>query len=71
MLILTFLFLILMVVLLAKLIFVAVSCAWGIIKVIGLVIIAPLIIIGLAVSGLFIIAIPLAIAACIGCFLFC
>jgi len=56
---LTLIFIILMIALFAELIGLAVRLAWGILKVVGVVIFWPLILIGLAAAGLIYVALPL------------
>ena len=56
---LTLIFIILMIALFAELIGLAVRLAWGILKVVGVVIFWPLVLIGLAAAGLIYVALPL------------
>lgn len=56
---LTLIFVILMFALFAELIGLAVRLAWGILKVVGVVIFWPLVLIGLAAAGLIYVALPL------------
>ncbi len=55
----TLIFIILMIALFAELIGLAVRLAWGIFKVVGVVIFWPLVLIGLAAAGLIYVALPL------------
>ena len=55
----TLIFIILMIALFAELIGLAVRLAWGILKVVGVVIFWPLVLAGLAAAGLIYVALPL------------
>jgi len=60
---LTLIFIILMIALFAELIGLAVRLGWGILKVVGVVIFWPLVLIGLAAAGLIYVALPLLIVS--------
>lgn len=62
---LTLIFVILMFALFAELIGLAVRLTWGILKVVGVVIFWPLVLIGLAAAGLIYVALPLLLVSAV------